>query len=272
MATHNLAGGMAHDGPIIPDEDLERLLAEMFGRRRSAPKPVQAPVAAPVAAPSPRVAEHEPAAVEPVEPPALIPEPRLVAREADETGPSVEPLHLPRPRRRGRKTALVTLLALALAAGWWASGMPRPEAVTALLQKASLLSEPQSPASREPPIIAAPPPAAVRAAPPSAMDAPASAPAASAPISPAPAQPSPRVVTPAPQPPADGAGVLGKPETSPFDQATAPRAVRTTAVLPPRAEADAANGAPKPLDFDDPSTWPAGAEKADPHPLPPRRP
>lgn len=269
MVTQTLTIESMDQKPIIPDEDLERLIAEMFGRARrgqTAPAPV-----ARQASPAPVVA-----------PPAPVIEPRVAPPPVDaEPQTDVTPLRLA-DRRRGGWTIAAIFSVVGLAAGWavaasgWFASSPGPE-------------------SRIAPVIAAPPSAATRApqAEPAALSQPAPVPAQPAahaavaappettvavapPVAPvpAPAASAPMTVSPPPQPASapvvESAGVLGTPQVTPFDAGPTPRAVRTTAVLPPRpADAEATS---RPIDFDDPATWPAGAERADPHPLPPRRP
>lgn len=278
MATQTLAHARSEREPYIPDGDLERLLAEMFAHRR---RMTQAS-SAPHPAPRPRPVAAAPAALK-ASPPPLVraPEPRPVERRPDADSVPVEPLHLADRPRRGRRLAAAALALSALAAGWWAAGAPGPMQGLALLQNGSLVQAlPLGP--KAPPVILAPPPAATRVLPPpqEASTAPVTPPPVSAAAAPAPAiapDAPPVAVAPprtlSPDAPRDGAGVLGVPQVSPFDHAAQPRQVRTTAILPPRAaEAEAQNAAPRVLNFDDPTTWPAGAAAAPSHPLPPPRP
>lgn len=272
MATQNLALKPAESEPFIPDEDIERLIAEMFGRARKPASRLMTP---------PTPTEAPPPVAPPQHVPALAPEPVAVPAStfAPEIDGEVEPLQIRSETRRSRGRGWTTpfaLSVLAIGGGWWlaASGLIPPPSV----QPAST---PQNP-----PVIAAAPPAASRvieptpappaeAAPPAIQPRPAPPQLAAIPPAPAPVAPPPQVAPQStsfattPAPPPDSAGVLGTPQQTPFDAGVAPRSVRTTAVIPPRL-GDESN-AVKPIDFDDPATWPPGAEKADPHPLPPRR-
>ncbi len=258
------------------DDDLERLIAETLGVARTRSftvPPEERTVRSPVRP-----------ALEAI--PAAAPPPGAVR----EIGPPVEPLALARGRRPGRLVLLAALPAAALAGGWWLAaggladlGLPSPFGARPGGQRVA-------------PVIAAAPISAVPVAPTPAAVAPSPAPAATpAPVPavappvrpPAPAAAAPAPPPPAPAPPvaaaapprsdtpvsaisaAENAGILGKVESSPFDQVTAPRPVRTTAVIPPTTVA--AEPAARPIDFDDPATWPAGAQRGEPHPLPPRR-
>jgi hypothetical protein len=242
-------------GQFQIDEDLERLIAETLGvgRARSFPE-----------APGHERTVRSPL---PVRPPGAAP-------PGQEIGAPVEPLVL-ESRRRPLRLALAALLAAgALAAGWWLASGGLEQAGLA-----GLLAERRPAAPRQAPLIAAAPtparPADAPAVISSASVGPSPAPPAAVAASP-PAPDQPALVQPAPvsQDPApvaalaatESAGVLGRAQSTPFDQATAPKPVRTTAVVPPGAEQAA-----RVLDFDDPATWPPGAVKADPHPLPPRR-
>jgi len=289
MATQTLARARPDEEPVIPDGDLERLLAEMFDHRRQAARPAAAPPAPrPVEPPGPSriepgvsVIPSAPAVdARPVRAPEpQVIEPQVIEAAPEDEAPEVEPLRLAQPPRKGRRLAAGLLVLAALGAGWWASGAPGPMRGVALIQNSALFQKLPL-GAKTPPVIAAPPPAATRVIEPPAGDAassaaPGSQPVASAPVPAAP-QPTAALAPPRtvkPEAPPDSAGILGAPQIGPFDQAAEPRRIRTTAILPPRAaEADAQNAAPRQLDFDDPATWPAGAEPGEPHPLPPPRP
>ncbi|WP_342361656.1 hypothetical protein [Terrarubrum flagellatum] len=293
MSTQTIDSALHDELPILPEADIERLLAEMFANARKLPprRPAPAPEAPRIVQEAAvRAVEPAPRAVEP-EPIAFAHAPAFQPAAAfrEEAAAALEPLRLPRKRRMGRVLLLaVALPALALGAGWWAAsnGMASgriASAIESLTSLASLNSSGgTSQAFRSPPVIAAPPPPSMRVPAPTDTT-PVEASAASPVSAPQPAA-APPVAQPSPAPakvaviaaPPESAGVLGTAQQSPFDTLATPRAVRTTAVLPPAAATTADASAStetvaKPIDFDDPATWPAGASKAEPHPLPPRR-
>ena len=122
MATQNLALKPAESEPFIPDEDIERLIAEMFGRARKPASRLMTP---------PTPTEAPPPVAPPQHVPALAPEPVAVPAStfAPEIDGEVEPLQIRSETRRSRGRGWTTpfaLSVLAIGGGWWlaASGAP----------------------------------------------------------------------------------------------------------------------------------------------------
>ncbi|MET0605135.1 MAG: hypothetical protein ABWZ80_01650 [Beijerinckiaceae bacterium] len=231
------------------DENLERLIAETLGVGRMRAFPETPTHEKTVRLTSPLRAQ----------PP--VPQP------GELTAP-VEPLNIA-PRSRPRSRALAPVLAAAgmlAVGGWWigTGGLDKLGATNASSNRVAAVSP--SPGAAPAPIRQVDAPAVVA---PASVPTPSRANPGQVAAAPPP-QPEapPRPATPPTPPPTDSAGILGSVQSTPFDQPAAPKPVRTTQVIPPTPPVEAT---PKQLDFDDPSTWPSGAVKGEPHPLPPRR-